>query len=297
MPSTLTVLNNLDSGAGSLRAEIAAAHSGDSIVFAPNLNTIHLVSGELVINKNLTIQGPGAGLLTISAFNPLSGGDSSRLFEVDGALTNVSLSGLTISNGNGVGPNTGEGGAILNFSTLSVSNCTLSNNSVGVQVGFGRGGAIYNAGTLTVSNCALSNNSAGSFNPFIQLSGIPGNGGAIYNIGTLTVTNSQFNGNTAYADSPISADGFGGAIYSGFNSTATITGCWMWNNTAEEGGGIWNDGAMTLSGSSLNGNLAYRHGGGIYNTHAGFLRIWSTTIFNNFPDNIYNNGGHVQFKN
>src|SRR5262245_16126875 len=70
LPSTLTVTNNEDSGPGSLRADIAAAKSGDTIVFDPSLNgqTITLTSGELVINKNLTIQGPGAGLLTISSY-------------------------------------------------------------------------------------------------------------------------------------------------------------------------------------------------------------------------------------
>ena len=61
VPSTLTAANSLDDGsAGSLRAEIAAAHSGDTIVFDATLagTTIQLTSGELVINKNLTIQGP-----------------------------------------------------------------------------------------------------------------------------------------------------------------------------------------------------------------------------------------------
>src|ERR1019366_72744 len=68
VPSTLTVRNNLDSGAVSLRAEIAAARSNDTIVFAPSLvgQTITLTSGELLINKNLTIAGPGAGELTLS---------------------------------------------------------------------------------------------------------------------------------------------------------------------------------------------------------------------------------------
>src|SRR5262249_14982881 len=67
LPSTLTVLNNLDSGAGSLRADIAAAQSGDTIVFAPSLNgqTITLTS-TLSITTGITIQGPGANLLTIS---------------------------------------------------------------------------------------------------------------------------------------------------------------------------------------------------------------------------------------
>src|SRR5436309_17430 len=60
LPSTLTVLNNTDtgvSGDGSLRGEIAAAQSGDTIVFDPSLNgqTITLMTGELVIDKSLDI--------------------------------------------------------------------------------------------------------------------------------------------------------------------------------------------------------------------------------------------------
>src|SRR6476659_5081884 len=98
VPSTLTVTNNLDSGAGSLRAEIAAANPGDTVAFAPGMagQTIQLTSDELVINKSLTIQGPGAGLLTIT------GGDTWRVFEVYGSNTagpTVQLSGLTITGG------------------------------------------------------------------------------------------------------------------------------------------------------------------------------------------------------
>src|SRR5262245_54296020 len=62
VPSTLTVTNLSDSGAGSLRGQIAAAASGDTIVFDGSLRgTISLTSGELAISRNLTIQGPGAG--------------------------------------------------------------------------------------------------------------------------------------------------------------------------------------------------------------------------------------------
>src|SRR5262249_50407277 len=97
VPSTLTVTNNQDSGKGSLRAEIAAAHNGDTIVFAPSLNgqTITLTSGELLIKTSLTISGPGASQLTVSGKN------ASRVFELS-SKTNpqVTLSGLTISDGN-----------------------------------------------------------------------------------------------------------------------------------------------------------------------------------------------------
>jgi hypothetical protein len=50
VPSTLTVQNNLDSGAGSLRAALTAAHNGNTIVFAPGLasQTITLTGGELL---------------------------------------------------------------------------------------------------------------------------------------------------------------------------------------------------------------------------------------------------------
>ncbi len=56
--STLTVLNNHDSGAGSLRDTIANAPSGATIEFAINIHTIKLTSGELEINnKSLDIEG------------------------------------------------------------------------------------------------------------------------------------------------------------------------------------------------------------------------------------------------
>src|SRR5438477_10056884 len=123
LPSTLTVTNNLDSGPGSLRAEIAAANakSKDTVVFAPGLDgqTITLTSGGLLINKDLTIAGPGAGQLTVS------GGGVSGVFYVYSPkkTINVALSGLTISNGNNQG---GTGGAIYNaFEHLTLSGCTL----------------------------------------------------------------------------------------------------------------------------------------------------------------------------
>ena len=63
VPSTLIVNSAADSGAGSLRAEIAAASSGDTIKFAGSLKgqTITLTSGELALDKSLDIEGLGPG--------------------------------------------------------------------------------------------------------------------------------------------------------------------------------------------------------------------------------------------
>ena len=55
------VTNTNDSGAGSLRQAIASVHSGGTITFDLTYPaTIVLTSGQLVINKELTIAGPGA---------------------------------------------------------------------------------------------------------------------------------------------------------------------------------------------------------------------------------------------
>src|SRR5262245_13761950 len=60
LPSTLTVLNDADSGPGSLRDTIATARSGDTVIFDPSLDgeTITLTSGELAFNQSLNIRGP-----------------------------------------------------------------------------------------------------------------------------------------------------------------------------------------------------------------------------------------------
>src|SRR5262249_25847958 len=96
LPSALTwtVTNNGDSGPGSLRAEIAAASSGDTIQFASNLGAIRLLS-ELVINNNVTIQGPSAPNAPVT----IDGGLFARIFEVDGANTKVVLSNLNLIDG------------------------------------------------------------------------------------------------------------------------------------------------------------------------------------------------------
>jgi hypothetical protein len=249
LPSTLTVTNLNDSGHGSLRHEIAEALSGDTIVFAKKLDggTITLSSGnELQIGKNLTIQGPGANLLTVSS-GPYYV-NKTRIFEIDSAT--VTLSGLRIINGGGHASIYGDysydgwGGGILNRDgTLTVSGCTLYNNSAVY------GGGIYNAGTLTVSSCGLFSNSAEN------------DGGGILNAyGTVTVSVCTLSGNSAVS---------GGGIYN--YGTVTVSVCTLSGNYAYSGGGIYNAGtagALTVLNSIFSSNTPdningpYTDGGG-----------------------------------
>ena len=93
--STLTVLNTLDKGAGSLRDTITKAKDGDTIIFDPGLNgeTITLTSDELAIKKSVDIEGPGASLLAIS------GNDAFRLFDIVNQRLTVTIAGLTMTHG------------------------------------------------------------------------------------------------------------------------------------------------------------------------------------------------------
>src|SRR5262249_55471249 len=69
VPSTFTVLNLADSGAGSLRQAVLAANAtpgADTIAFAAGLSgTVTLSSGEMSLTDGLTIGGPGASQLTV----------------------------------------------------------------------------------------------------------------------------------------------------------------------------------------------------------------------------------------
>jgi predicted outer membrane repeat protein len=270
VPSTLTVTNLGDGSAGSLRAEIKAAHSGDTIAFDPKLfnqgpQTLMLTKGELLINTNLTITGPGAGELTIS------GKGASRVFEVAkpaGRVNlnlQVTLSALTVTDGFGGRPGSGtagDGGGILNEGTLTVRNCTVSANSAG----FGGAGIFNYYGTLTVSNCTLAGNTASDATG-------GGLGGGVYNWhGMLTLNNCIVSGNSA-------GDSGGGIVNDG--GTVAISGGSLSGNSAGQGGGIYNVGTMTISdGCTLSGNSARNNGGAIF-TNTSHLTIDNCNLSGN----------------
>ena len=254
---TVTVTNTNDSGAGSLRAAIASASSGDTINFSVT-GTITLTTGVLEITNSLTITGPGASTLAIS------GGGVSGVFIVDSGAT-VTISGLTIENGSASG--------ILNNGTLTVTNSTLSGNSAGGGSG---GGGIFNLGILTVTNSTISGNSATG-----------GVGGGIYSLGTLTVTNSAISGNSA-SSLPFK-NGGGGGIYN--DGKLTVTNSTLSGNNSPGlsnglgGGGIYNNGTLTVTNSTLSGNYVtgvLGGGGGIYNN------VVALTVKNSI---VANNGG------
>ncbi len=201
-PYVVSVTTTNDGGIGSLRAAIAQVPTGTTLTFASNLSgsTITLTNGELVLNRNLTIDA--SALRNGIAIN---GNNAKRIFQVAAGNT-CTLTGLIITNGNSGGS---PGGGIENDGTLTLNQCTVVSNTT-----IGLGGGAYNSGSLTVNNCTFAGNSSASLHY---------EGGAIDSYGTLTVNQSTFTANSANG---------GGAIFAEFGSTLTVKASTIVSNVA-----------------------------------------------------------------
>ena len=113
------VTNTTDGEAGSLRDIISCAADGAVIIFDAALSgqVIALTSGEIVINKNLTLSGLGKLNLTIS------GNNMSRVFQINLGKT-FTVKDMALKNANAPS----QGGAALVAGGLILENVLLQNN-------------------------------------------------------------------------------------------------------------------------------------------------------------------------
>jgi predicted outer membrane repeat protein len=276
--TTLTVTNTNDNGPGSLRDTLAAATDGDTITFDVT-GSIVLTTGELLVNKSLTISGPGSDNLAID------GNASSRVFYIAPDQT-VSITGLTVTNG----MTNEDGGGIYNdHGSLALSACAITGNSAN------NGGGIYSDGFESVDN-------GGSAELTIDSSTINGNlaqvgGGGIFDDGndqgsaTLEISNSIISNNTA---------GGGGGVENEGTVWLTINSCTISGNSASAGGAI--DSAtletvdvlsITIDNSTFSDNSATL-GGAIF-SGSGDIKTQATVTLNQslFTNNSADFGGAI----
>ncbi|MBQ6158273.1 MAG: right-handed parallel beta-helix repeat-containing protein [Thermoguttaceae bacterium] len=224
----------------SLRDALLQAKSGDTIRFFSRLSgkTITLSGTQLAVPAGVTVDASD-----LSDGIAINADGRCRVFYLNGGADNAPtvLKGLRIIGGYGLY----YGGGIYNDGKLTMTNCTVSENTV--RTSNWGGGGIFNRGTLTMTNCTVSGNTSYSLD-----------GAGIYNRGTLTMTNCTVSGNT-------SSSRQGGGIYNDGNSTLTLTSCAVSGNTAANGGGIYNGGTLTMTNCSVVNNSATSYGSGIYN--------------------------------
>ena len=282
---TIIVTNTNDSGPGSLRQALADANNGDTINFAVT-GTIGLTTGELLVDKSITISGPGAENLTVD------GNKQSRVFHIASGQT-MTISGLTITNGHV----SDSGGGIYNdHAVLTLNDCTISDNSATGNLG----GGIHNDGTnighatLEINNSLITNNSGGGiYNDAIQAGTATlvitystlsnNNGGAINNHGWSCTFCGNGTTSVQIINSSITNNP-GGAIYSdtgrqncGGSCPVTIS---ITNSTISgNGSGVHNS---TLSDTVVSNSTISDNGSGIYNDNGALATsVYNTTMSNN----------------
>jgi Ca2+-binding RTX toxin-like protein len=230
MPSILVttsadVVNGSD-GVTSLREAIAEANANadaDIITFAAGLegSTITLTGGQLALADDVTIDGDVNG--DNKADITISGGNSSRIFNVGVAGTDATLLSLTLTNGSAAGGGYGGAVNVETFTSLTIRDTTVrDSNAV-------RGGGIYvgQSGVLTAVNSTLSNNTASA------------TGGALHvkDASVSTLTNVTLDDNSASA---------GGGIFADAGVDLTLQSSTITGNSAFAGGG----GGMMLNSNS-----------------------------------------------
>lgn len=273
------VTSSADDGTpGTLRSQITAALPGGVITFAPGVMNIVLVSGQITIDKSLTLTGNGILNTTINANN------ASRIFDITAG--DVIINDLVLTNGLA-----DNGGAIkVVGADLIINNATLSNSTAnGLS---GSGGAIFvgTGATLVALNTTISGNTANRA------------GGGIESVAgtTTTLTNVTLMMNNAGVAPATAVPGNGGGLHITGNGNAIITGGMVnMNMAAAEGGGLWNGtGTMTIDGTTIDGNTASgvaadNGGGGIYNLNGGTVNIDNATITDNVANGMAGSGGGI----
>ncbi|HYW72647.1 MAG TPA: choice-of-anchor Q domain-containing protein, partial [Pyrinomonadaceae bacterium] len=227
------VTNGNDSGAGSLRDVILHACPGSTITFQPGVTNVTLTSAELVLDKNLTIQGPGANVLTIQR-SAVNGTPQFRLLRTSSAAVTMNVSGLTLTNGDV----NGAGGAIQSLGPLSLNAVTVSGNHASQAAG-----GVEAFSSLNVDGSTISGNQAGlsggaiystSAAPVLvsvtnsTISGNQASLAAIVNVNaTATIVNTTITGNTNLGPGP------GTAVFDFSDSITKLTNCTVTQNTGD----------------------------------------------------------------
>lgn len=186
--ATFTVINNADSGAGSLRQALLSAAPDDTINFNKNLGIIEIGSTVLTalpVLTGVTINGHGntiSGQDTYPIFFALSGDNEiNDLYLMNGA--GVGGDGGSGSGGGGGAMGAGAGlficpNATVALSNVSFSNCNVAGGNGGAPVlaaqyygnGGGGGGGGYN-----------SNGGSAGYLPHLGAQGSGGGGGGVFN--------------------------------------------------------------------------------------------------------------------
>ncbi|WP_161604366.1 choice-of-anchor Q domain-containing protein [Roseiconus nitratireducens] len=207
------------------------------------------------------------------------------------AAGTVTIAGSSFVGNQASGAMMGDGGAAI-LSTdgdlhISASNF-IGNSALGLS---GSGGAILaRTGNVTIEDSVISGNQANRAGGGIEV-------GAV----SLTLDNVTLGGETVADGNSVAGSGAnpgnGGGLHVTFDSDVAISGGVVQNNSAVEGGGLWNSatGTMSVIGTTISDNVATGDaadsgGGGVFNNE-GVLTIHDSAVVGNVANGTSGSGG------
>ena len=230
----VTTLGDYDTGACeatdcTLREAINAATSqagANTITFAAGVaGTIQLGSSLPILRTNLTIDGPGANLVSVRR---KAGGDY-RIFTVGSGTVPgpvVTIKGLSIANGFPGGTPANGGGIYNDHSALRIERCAITENHAT------NGAGIYNySGSITLVDSTIDHNAATAAGGGIFSGALQGNA-------ALNIANVTFSDNSAGRGAAFSNSGSSG------NAAVALQNVSFSGNTSSLGA-IYNEGATS----------------------------------------------------
>ena len=251
---------NTDSASGLAMGECVAG-SGDDIITFTTSGTITLLTALPDLSTSISINGPGANLLTVQR-STATGTPNFRIFNVSSGIT-AAISGLTISGGR----SNLSGAGVSNGGTLTLAKVTITNNTA--ELGVGHGGGVSNTGDLTLTHSTVTGNTGGV------------GGGGISNSNFITILNSTIVGNLAGSTGP------GGGLYNSGGIATVTNSTFSANTTNTNGGGVFNTGGTVILTNTTVTNNAATNGtcGGVVASSG--TSIKNTIIANNLSSDVF----------
>jgi len=217
---------------------------------------------NVTIRGNTATNGIGGGLYTAGTNGTLSMVGTlvsdNRAFNGGGIYADSISGTLTLANSQIINNQSDlSGGGLYSNIAANLTSAVVSNNHA---IG-GSGGGIYHASRqLSILRSTLADNQA-----------LAGSGGGLFNEALANLTQAAFQNNQA--------DNGGGLYNKATGRLSANNSTWYLNSATQRGGGLHNQGTLTLTQSTLYSNTTTLQGGsGLYNGSTANAQIINATL-------------------
>jgi hypothetical protein len=290
---------------------VASAPNGRSADGILNNGPTLTIDGSLVSNNSvqLTTAFPNSVETRANTGGIHIGGDDNCASPSEGCavatIRNSTITGNSVTVSNSLGDAVGFCGGICDDGVLLLRDSLVSDNRVAATVPAGStacacadSAGVGSGGPESITDSQISDNAVTVSAPAGRASAV-GGGGSGGNGLSVTISDSVFSGNALTASTNTGISTVHGAGFNNFGAVLMIRDTTFSDNSGTatgpdgyaKGGGLWNDGPLTLFDSRLTRNTLGGtpgitvEGGGLFTTNPATVK--DSVIANNVPDQCF----------